>query len=169
MSFSNFLIRFLPFQNGLVKYSMNIFRDSIRYFVKMMIFFTKYRHFIRWKWLLKSDFYKAWPHQDLWWKILIFCVCARNIYTQLFVARRISEMTLCKIVTGYSSHCGIWGVAWSVYTISHIYTQLIGINQSSVDISALSIFFFFNWLCGLGPDPILEVNLNQPQANLYQS
>ena len=32
---SHFLIGYSPFQNGLLQYSMNIFRDSIRYFVKI--------------------------------------------------------------------------------------------------------------------------------------
>ena len=47
--FSFGLVWFSPFQNGLVDYSMNIFSNLIRYFVKMVIFIKKYRHFRRWK------------------------------------------------------------------------------------------------------------------------
>ena len=39
--FSNVLIWIPAFQNGLIEYSMNIFSDLIRYFVKMVIFIKK--------------------------------------------------------------------------------------------------------------------------------
>ena len=65
---SNLLIRFSPFKYGLMEYSMNIFSELIRYFVKLVIFIRKYQHFRRWKLVLEEQFLEVPQSHKLAWK-----------------------------------------------------------------------------------------------------